>query len=170
MAFESPLVAVLPPDPLFFRSRFRPRHHGGQYSIPLLWLGHHPCPLNSIVKRNSPYGEVSVPPGHTLFATNPPLDVTRNIKLSRAHTLHAPCDCDPCILTLNGHGGKTNYIQASTTAPIQGNSRNGLRPTRFQKSHACDVDILPALIGLTHDDFVYPGRIDATPLHNFVQH
>ena len=169
MTLQGPAIAVFPLNPLLFSRGFCPGHHGGQYPISLLRLRHHSGPLDSIIKRNSPYRKISMSPRHPFLAADSPFDITRHIKLGIAHTLNAACHNDIRISGLNHHGSKTDHIQSGTAAPVQGDSGDRIRPTCFEKRHACDVDVFTTLVRLTQNDLIDLNRVQPCSFDSFIQ-
>src|SRR4030042_3697962 len=136
MALQCPLITLLPMDTFFFGCGFSPGHHRWQYPVSLLRLRHDPTPLDSIVKGNSPYGEISMPAGHSLFTTNSPFDVSGHIKLSTAHSFYATCHDDLCITCLDLHGSIADYIKSGTATAVQSNPGNRVGPACLKERHA----------------------------------
>src|SRR4030042_6175290 len=168
MALQCPLITLLPMDTFFFGCGFSPGHHRWQYPVSLLRLRHDSTSLDSIVKGNSPYGEIAMPAGHSLFTTNSPFDVAGDIKLSAAHTLHAPCNDDLCITRLDLHGSIADHIQSSAATTVQSNPGNRVGPTCLKEKQEGNIDILTALIGFNQNHLIHLSWIHPSPFDSFV--
>ncbi len=169
MAFKGPAVAFLPGDILLHGRGFRPGHHGRQNAVAVFGLAHDAGPLDAVVEGQPPDGQIAMPPGHSLFTADAPLDPAGKVELRVGHALHAPGHDDFSIAAADQGCRKADHLQAGAAALVQGESGNLLGPVRIQKRHAGDVDVFAVLVGLPHDHLVDLRDLDPGPGNRLVQ-